>query len=206
MQKNCLKCNQKFIKRTTCSRKEWSTAKYCSQSCANSANVFHNSLQFKKGHIPWNKNKKMKKGAENSRYTSIEKTCLHCENKFNVNKYRKSTALFCSRKCVNDKKDTGKTSINIKIRRSVKFRLWRKSVFKRDNYTCQKCLIRGGELNPHHILNFSDNEDKRFDINNGITLCRECHYSFHREYGYIKNNTNQMKFYLKDAIGVSVEA
>lgn len=51
-----------------------------------------------------------------------------------------------------------------------------------DNYTCQKCFKKGCEINAHHIKNFSNNEELRLNIDNGITFCRECHYKFHSEY------------------------
>ena len=96
----------------------------------------------------------------------------------------------------------GITPKNKKIRNSVEFSIWRELVFERDNWTCQKCLIMSGngikvDLNPHHILNFSQYPELRFNIDNGITLCRRCHYDFHKKYG-MKNNTNeQLKEFLK---------
>lgn len=58
---------------------------------------------------------------------------------------------------------------------------FRKKVYERDNYTCQCCGDnKGGNLNAHHIENYSDNEKKRTDINNGITLCDKCHKKFHK--------------------------
>jgi len=33
-----------------------------------------------------------------------------------------------------------------------------------------------GELHPHHIIMKSIRHDLVFDINNGITLCIDCHY------------------------------
>ena len=93
-----------------------------------------------------------------------------------------------------------KTSKNERTRDSKEYKLWRELVFERDNWTCQKCLERGGELNPHHILNFSDYEDIRFDIDNGVTLCRECHYDFHSIYGFINNSSEQIEEYLINSV------
>jgi len=69
----------------------------------------------------------------------------------------------------------GISPINKRIRRSSKFFQWRKKVFERDNYTCQKCGKRGGELHPDHIKQFAYYPELRFELSNGRTLCKECH-------------------------------
>ena len=53
---------------------------------------------------------------------------------------------------------------------------WRIKVYKRDKFTCQmpgcKCKKR---LNAHHIQKWSSASMLRYDIDNGITLCKNCH-------------------------------
>lgn len=56
---------------------------------------------------------------------------------------------------------------------------WRLSVFERDNHVCQKCLRRGGELNAHHIKSYKDFPELRLCLNNGTTLCKQCHKEAH---------------------------
>lgn len=69
----------------------------------------------------------------------------------------------------------GITSLNEVIRHSFEYRDWRTSVFTRDNFTCGLCGKRGKYLQAHHIRTFSNNPELRFDPNNGVTLCLECH-------------------------------
>lgn len=96
----------------------------------------------------------------------------------------------------------GITAENAKIRNSQEYRDWRFSVFKRDSFTCQCCNTPHGDLEAHHILNFSNHETLRFDIENGITLCYKCHNptsinSFHYIYGCHNNNYGQLQEYIR---------
>ena len=97
----------------------------------------------------------------------------------------------------------GITPENSKIRNSIEARIWRGAVFARDGWTCQKCGIKSGQgkavyLTPHHIKNFAQYPELRFAIDNGITLCRECHKNFHRKYGVKNNDKQQIEEFLRD--------
>lgn len=72
----------------------------------------------------------------------------------------------------------GVTKESEQLRKSVEYKLWRTSVFERDNYTCLLCKRKKevtSKLNADHIKPFSLYPLLRFDINNGRTLCLECH-------------------------------
>jgi len=73
---------------------------------------------------------------------------------------------------------------------------WRRSVYIRDKYTCRVCLKYSGKLNAHHLDGYEWCIEKRTDIDNGITLCEECHNDFHLIYGKKKNTKYQfIEFY-----------
>lgn len=69
----------------------------------------------------------------------------------------------------------GITDKNALERTSARYKAWRKAVFDRDDYACQCCGVRGGELNADHIKPFATHEHLRFELSNGRTLCVPCH-------------------------------
>ena len=75
----------------------------------------------------------------------------------------------------------GITPENRVIRNSEKYKNWRENVFDRDVYICQNCFQIGGELNAHQIKEFSKYPELRFEISNGLTLCKSCHINEHRK-------------------------
>ena len=67
-----------------------------------------------------------------------------------------------------------------RIRHSLEYKLWRTAVFTRDNWTCIWCGYKSrgtkpADINADHIKPFSLYPELRFAIDNGRTLCLECH-------------------------------
>lgn len=87
-------------------------------------------------------------------------------------------------------------------RTSSQYNNWRDEVYKKDWYTCQCCgKSKNINKNAHHIYNFSDYEDKRYLLSNGILLCDECHSAtiptgFHYLYGTKNNTPQQLEEYI----------
>jgi 5-methylcytosine-specific restriction endonuclease McrA len=100
-------------------------------------------------------------------------------------KLSRRTKTKCMR-CMNRKPTT---LLYRQIRNVIEYRQWRSDVFTRDNFTCQSCGSVGGRLQAHHIKSFSkiisDNKienlkqgldcQELWNINNGVTLCIQCH-------------------------------
>lgn len=78
------------------------------------------------------------------------------------------------------------------IRDSLEYKEWHKQVLKRDNYICQECGSNK-HLEAHHIKPLKYFPELAVDLNNGQTLCNNCHrktdsyggkvvYKYGREY------------------------
>lgn len=82
-------------------------------------------------------------------------------------------------------------------RKSIEYADWRKKVFERDGYKCRKC-DSNGELNAHHIKPFASNEELRYNIDNGITFCKEHHDEFHLLFGKVNIGMEECEEYIKN--------
>ena len=60
-------------------------------------------------------------------------------------------------------------------RHNLDYKIWREAVFDRDDFICQICMKRGGDLHADHINGWVDYPELRFDLENGRTLCVSCH-------------------------------
>lgn len=84
-------------------------------------------------------------------------------------------------------------------RRYAKNKIWRQSVIKRDNLTCQKCwkTIKDSKIVAHHIFSYVDNPSLRYEPSNGITFCVQCHKDFHKKYQNGNNTRTQLDEFMK---------
>ena len=84
----------------------------------------------------------------------------------------------------------GITPVRESIRKTFEYKQWVQAVFERDNFTCQHCKRRGGDLEADHYpkafaqlldtYNIENIQDARsckelWSLDNGRTLCMECH-------------------------------
>lgn len=113
--------------------------------------------------------------------------CLVCSSPVHTQpaqlKYRaRSTCSpFCrrvlARKRANERRiGYTKHQIDRLARYSIETGVWRNLVFKRDDYTCQICGVRGTYLEADHIKPWAFFSELRYEISNGRTLCKICHH------------------------------
>ncbi len=146
--------------------------KYCSTKCADKG-----KSEKYRGQAHWN-------------YQRKEFICEYCNKKFEdkPSKKRRFCSSSCSSKSFHKNNDTsGKNSPTWKggltskvrlLRNSLRYTSWRLNVFKRDNYRCRECG-KDKFVTAHHVIGVSDDINLIFDVNNGITLCIECHQKKH---------------------------
>lgn len=77
---------------------------------------------------------------------------------------------------------------------------WSRSVLVRDKFTCKVCGSYSKELNAHHLDGWNWCKEKRFDVSNGVTLCKCCHTDFHKKYGYGNNTKWQFDDYINSKV------
>jgi len=87
---------------------------------------------------------------------------------------------------------------NTRASESYKVATWRAKVFHRDGLTCRICGRHGDILIPvdiflhgHHILSWEEYPELRFNVDNGLTMCDDCHYCYH--YGRSDNTYEYIK-------------
>ncbi len=183
--------NHPFYECKTCktifrSKDKYRNPKYCTRKCYGDRELTEEDrLRFKNtgfrvGGTPWNKGVKMWEGKEHPRGT-LGKKNVRGDYKFPEESRKKMRDAHKGIKLPERSKENhwnwqnGKTSKTVAIRSSSDYKNWRTSVFERDKYTCVLCSKQGGYLHADHIVPFSIDEKKVFDLDNGRTLCKSCH-------------------------------
>jgi len=78
-----------------------------------------------------------------------------------------------------------------------KVKIWKKKIYKRDNWKCQ-ITGRKGKICAHHLESWNSNKKLRYRISNGITILISLHKAFHKKYGYGNNTRKQFKEFIKN--------
>jgi hypothetical protein len=147
---------------------------------------------FQKGHIAWNKGSNVSKTTKDKISKANKGRVFSSEIKKRWSDQRVGQRIGSN----NPAWKGGVTPERVKIRTSIEYELWRKAVFARDMFTCQKTKISGGRLTAHHINNFAEFPELRFAIDNGITLREDVHKEFHKRYGRKNNCRQQLEEFL----------
>ena len=179
IKKICPQCNKEFEVHISAKRRV-----NCSKGC------YWKTL---KGKISWMKGKKHSQGTLDKISETLSKRGLIVWNK------NKKFTQILGNKHWNWK--GGTSPLYEAIRNTFESTEWRRQIFERDNWACQDCFKKGGDLEAHHLKSFtnilqeflqqynqfSSIDDKEtllrlsftyepfWDINNGKTLCEECH-------------------------------
>jgi len=187
IEKICIKCEKLYLVYPY--RKNESN--YCSRFCANHSiergEKITLGLRAKgirpliNGHHPLLGTHRSEQTKEKLRIANLDK-----KQSVETNKKRSDTFRIKYLNC--------DTNILDKLRHCLEYKIWRTSIFKRDNFTCIECGQLGGKLCVDHIIPFSYilkkvkfelGEENLFqkclnytflwDTNNGRTMCFECH-------------------------------
>jgi hypothetical protein len=162
--KNCLVCNNIFYKRKNLGIGVWSKQKYCSIKCSGIAQL----------NIP-----------KKTKHTEEFKKAVSLRHKGKITSPETRRKMSVSSKGSKSFLWKGGISSDYHLQRScVESKLWREAVIRRDNSTCIWCLKKSGwdkdekikvVLHADHIKPFLNYPELRFAIDNGRTLCAECH-------------------------------
>lgn len=114
--------------------------------------------------------------------TWVKIPCNICEKPFVAEAYyvKIGRKKYCSKQCLGIANGLRRLGKGTKLKQNTldrsKFGRIRHLIYERDDYTCQICNKRGGNLHVDHIKKFADNPELRFEANNCRTVCVPCHY------------------------------
>ena len=148
-----------------------------------------------------------RKGANSPTWKGGTHRCPDCNIEIGYRYSKNNSAVRC-KPCANKfyrgennacwkPKELHNTVLNNRIRHSADAKDWRNAVFVRDGYMCKICGENTRTLAAHHLDAFEIFPEKRFDVDNGVTLCGVHHTQFHRMFGFGKNTAEQFQEYVE---------
>lgn len=140
-------------------------------------------------------------------HIKVDLDCNCCGKKYKAlylnysrqNHKGKTYCANCSRTILNSGENSAcwKDSITMEDRENgrkyLEYTNFIKRVLARDDYTCKCCGKKCVKMEVHHLDGYDWCKEKRIDDTNGITLCSDCHKSFHSVYGYGGNTRKQFE-------------
>ena len=210
--KTCKKCGNTFEQPRGVRGVAWRRRLFCSMGCL-LADMKKNNPGFKKGHgnflgaekgwfkenqAPWNKGRRGREEWHNLSGLRKFKEKYGSANK--GKRFSPERREQIRQAMIGQTRPSGSNHWNWHggtsvlrnaIMQTYLYNEWRKSVYERDNYTCQLCGKRGEKLHADHKRAFSsilrENKIKTvaqakgcaefWDILNGRTLCVRCHFA-----------------------------
>jgi hypothetical protein len=170
----CVKCNQDF----QVQRYRKDIAKFCSYSCR--MKFYTDKIGFQKGHKSFLKSESYEMARERmigNKYAlgNHNKLSENAKEKMSLAKKGKPT-WWQIRNLPHPCWIDDRSKLSPDRRNDPRYLKWITDVKKRDGY---KCKINNKDcvhyIESHHILNWRDYPEERYNINNGITLCHIHH-------------------------------
>ena len=163
----------------------------CCHSCSNSKPT---TQETKNKQSEQRKGKSL--GAANPMWKGGKNTCITCSGLISNRVASQCKRCFLERDQYGENNPAWKDYTDaeretaISERKGCLARRWSKSVKVIAGFECDICCSNE-KLHSHHLSNWRDSPDIRFDLSNGVCLCQNCHMRFHSIYGKKKNTPTQ---------------
>lgn len=187
-QRLCIRCKKPFLPQSPSSKQ-----KFCTRKCAYEFEKSQ-TLEYPCHHCktPLRRVKSMIKPrmfcsrACSSKYTARPLkykpfTCQHCKTTTEIHCQNKKKK-YCSYVC-NGLARRSSTRPN-SARLAARLATWGRKVRKRDGHKCVRCGGRN-KLQAHHRLSFAEYPNLRYEVDNGETLCIDCHAEEHPKIAHL---------------------
>lgn len=168
IERKCLTCGKIFF--STPYKIVHNRGKYCSQDCS--------PTLFRKDRKPWNMGKYGYKMPPASEERKCKMSEAHRRGCFRYSSPSIETRRKLSKALSGSKGPAWKGGVSKAYKRGVKrmkYKEWRRLVFIRDDFTCQGCGVQHIYITAHHIKSWVLFPKLRYKVDNGLTLCEECH-------------------------------